>query len=413
MTKPFPFKFSSVDVNGEPVADSGWMGNLGMAAKYSGTTEPNDPLIQAFAAAYEGQDLSVEQQDLLRSLVVNWLESRKKKLGAVVEAATTLPPAVEYIARIGMIDRGIVTVATGVAVIGVAFLQFEVMWDSVLSQTSDLSTSPTLFGAPTQVSTELAMAGLEVAFFSKLVRNYGRPGEPVKRSNFDHTTVFSFLKLCRFRSLVARTGLTKPLADQMLARLDDRIFLLFLANSRQLEGLKLNGKSEAAAVVAAHAAIALSFQDNQPEERDAIFTALKSRITSLEKRRKGDQTNQADEAAATLATIQENLSKELWQMELALNRQLHGATASEAVGLVAAPVSTAFDVLAYVATGVGKCCSGGSSKAVFEVAATGLKTASAAADATPDAIASTVSGAANAESWVRSMFDKAWSTVRS
>jgi len=70
-------------------------------------------------------------------------------------------------------------------------------------------------------------------------------------------------------------------------------------------------------------------------------------------------------------------------------------------------------VLAYVATGVGKCCTGPSSKTLFEVAATGLKKASVVTDATPDAIASAVSGATDAESWVRSMLDKAWSTIRS
>lgn len=412
MTKPISFKFSFVDVNGDSIPDSGWKGSLGMGAKYSGTTSDTDALIQTIAAAYEGEDLSAEQQTLLRSFVVSWLESRRKKLGAVVEVATKLPSAVDYIARIGLLDRGVAAVAKGALVLGLVFIQVELLLESI-SSLSDLGSDQCALSASSQFAMEVASAGLDATLTARLAKFYGRPGEPLKRSAFDSATVLSFLKLCRFRSLIAQTGLDKPILDQMLVRLDDRIFVLFLANSRQLEGLKLSGKSEASAVVAAHAAIALSFQQCQPHDRDSIFKALQSRISLIKKPGKLNHTGQAEEAAATLATIEQNLSKELWQMELQLSRQLNNATASEAADLLAAPVSTAFDVLSYVATGVGKCCTGPSSKTLFEVAATGLKKASEVTDATPDAIASTVSGATDAESWVRSMLDKAWSTIRS
>ena len=101
-------------------------------------------------------------------------------------------------------------------------------------------------------------------------------------------------------------------------------------------------------MVAAHAAIALSFQECQSDDRDSIFKALQSRIALMKQPGKLNRADQAEEAAATLATIEQNLSKELWQMELLLSRQLNSATASEAVDLVAAPVSTEFDVLSYV-----------------------------------------------------------------
>jgi len=231
MTAPVSFKFSFVDTNGDPIPDSGWKGSLGMGAKYSGTTADTDPLIRTIAAAYEGTDLSAEQQALLRSMVVSWLESRRKKLGAVVEVATTLPPAVDYIARIGLLDRGVAAVANGVLVIGLVFIQFELMWDS-LSSLSDLGSDQSALSASSQFAKEMAGAGLEATLFARLKKIYGRPGEALKRSAFDSATVLSFLKLCRFRSLIAQTGLDKPILDQMLVRLDDRIFVLFLANSR-------------------------------------------------------------------------------------------------------------------------------------------------------------------------------------
>lgn len=385
------FKFSRVDALGAPISTSDLLGSVGFAEKFTGETTEDDSVIKAIRLAFYEEPLSEEQSDMLRSFATAWLINRKRKLVPAVAYAVELKESIRFLSQVGFLDRTALT-ARNVAA-GIASMAFA--WE-LMQYCHEAS-----FG--NLVACEVASTVLPAAFWSEVDDRYGKPGSPVRRSDFDSDHILVFLQHCHMRLAMERVVADKTLVNSLFVALDHRIFSLFMLNSRQLEGLVCSGASEASAAVAAHAAIALGLADLRCKE--TIFKNLEVQVASL------DCSQRKEEAAATLVAIRRHSELNTSAIERQLNRQLMSASTSEALDLVVNPLQASFQLMSLVAGGMESIVPGQYSKA-FGLLKYGCESARTAATSTPDAFATALDSGITAESWTRQQFEKAFSVFR-
>jgi hypothetical protein len=265
---------------------------------------------------------------------------------------------------------------------------------------ASLSGPETVNFIASQVASEAALLAIPERVFFKIDNTFGKPGEPLPRSRFSSEPIESMLRLCKFRSLIDHCRCDDNLHHYAVSKLDSRIAALFIANSRQIEGLALNGASEASAAVAATAAISLGLS-SLPESNE-ILKSLQKSISMI------DCEDRKHEATRTLSAILATMGDDLTSIERQLNRQLASATATEALDLLATPVELSFRLMGLVAGTMESAAPTGHFKTVFVTLKNGFQLAQKSADATPNLLASALDSGISVESWTRKTISNMW-----
>ena len=394
------FKFPAVDRSGKPTPQFGVLGAVGFSETFRGTICDEDPIVLVIRKALSEEKATDADQALLRSFFVSWLGSNTHKLGAVVAHAIELPPSVRYLEQVGFLDRttksvaefagGIAGLALSVALLD---LSLDVFGSAAESPVAAIA-SITAFDAGLMLIPDFAI--------SKIDQALGSPGTPLKRADFDAETVFSLVRLCQLRSVVANLDLEKEALTHAISSLDRRAFALLLANSRQIEGLALSGSSEASAAVASHAAIALGLSEIHCNR--TLLDTWRLGISQL-----GD-TNRQAECTKTVDAIEDILKRDVKSLETRISRQLASASTTEALDLAVVPLDVSFKLMGFVANTLAKASPEGHFKMAFESANKGIDFARTATEATPDAVAKTLDAGISTEAWLRDKVRSLWTT---
>ena len=398
--EPVTFRFPLADVTGKFLRDPSLWGSLGFREYYEGTFSETEPLIQAIRAVHRGERVAEDHLRTLRSFSLAWLTSSQKGLSAVIDYAVPLADSVQYITRIGLIDRTVNKLTVATAGIATSILFLEMAWESAavdFSEMSDLESASFMID-------QMEMSAELDSRLDKIVRaldgQLGQVGEPTQRAAFRPDIVFDFLKLSRFRSVLAHADFDAQVHARLVSKLDARIFALFLANSRQIEGLTLCGASEATAAVVAHAALALGLLSNSDSAE--TLKQIEKRIMLL------DDSARQTEAQQTFDAIGRNLTGKAHQLELSINRHLNSATATEAIDWATFPITSSFDLLGTIAEGLGQFAGTSKVGGFLKIAGDSFNQISSLADATPDAASHIINSGVSAEQWARNLVGKLW-----
>ncbi len=397
------FKFPIYDADGQPIRLENVWGKMGFSDSYRGELVESDELVQAIRSAIDSdEDPSRIQQDLIRSFSVAWLSGQRKNLGAVLPVAIELPPSIKYIDQIGSLGRTAQKIVNGSVAVATTILLLDFTWDTVYCDMHEMSGAEVagiLFG---NVAAEIAFELiLPDEILNKIDSTFGLPSEPNPATAFDSAPVRSFLQLCQFRNALMSGLANDTVLDQLLNRLEQRIFALFLVNSRQIEGLSICGTSEASAAVLAHASLALGMTENS--DSNEIIERIQESIDRL------DDAARKVEANQTLAAIRQNLNGKAVEIERRINRHAAASMTTEAIDLATFPVSMTFELLGSIAGGLGKLSANTKAEGVFSVAEKSFKTASTTVDATPNALSYFIQGGLTVEEWTRKIASQAWS----
>ncbi len=395
-------RFPIVNITGEVLKQPGLWGSLGFSEMYNGTLQDDDQCILSLKKLWSKQELTEQEAMLVRSFTIAWLTSFKPQLSAVVNQTVALPPSVLHIGRIGLLDRTAkqVTAATA-SVLGTAMF-LNSAWQMATVDFAALSGAESALFVFEQVCSISEARSQLSKYLTALDNEVGSPGQPTARSAFDASSLYDFLKLCRFREVLARQEFDRLVYDRLRTRLDNRIFSLFLANSRQIEGLILSGSSESSAAVSAHAALALGLNDLAENQSLEIFRSIETNITELQ-----DDTRR-QEAENTFRTLAENQTGQAAVLERQLRRHLDSSMATEAVDLATMPIATTFEFLGHIADGMGKYSPNSKAGSFLSLTGDGFRVASRTVDATPDALSKIIQGGVLAESWIRKLPGKLW-----
>ena len=304
------FRFPLVDITGKSLRDPSLWGSLGFREFYNGTLGDSDSLVQAIRNAHLGEPMPEGQCEVLRSFCLAWLTGYEKHLSVVIDYAIPVADSVQYITRIGFIDRTVKKVAAGTAGIAASIMFLEMAWESATVDFSELSVLESGSQLVHQIQMDIELERRLDDIYAALDRQLGKAGEPTQRAAFRPTIVFDFLKLCRFRSVLSQANFDAEVQAKLMAKLDMRIFALFLANSRQIEGLTICGASEATAAIVAHAALALGLHDDKGaadtiEQIELRIALIDGSESDSERRR---------EATQTLESIKRNLTGKAEQL---------------------------------------------------------------------------------------------------
>ncbi len=392
------FKFPVVARSGKQAPRTGMLGSVGFSETIRGTISDQDPVVAAIRKSLSDKKTTEQEQALLRSFFVSWLGSNPGKLAAVVAHAVELPPSVRYLEQVGFLDR---TAQTVTNVAGeLAGLALSIALLDLSSELLGVASGASTAAIASVTAVEAGMFLIPASVTSQIDDALGVPGTPVKRADFDAETAFSLIRLCRLRSTVANLDLEKHVTDSVLASLDQRAFVLLLANSRQIEGLALSGSSEASAAIASHAAIALGLCGVGGGE-DWIRT-WRGGIARL------DDLDRQTESTKTVDAIEEVLKYDVRSLETRISRQLASASTTEALDLAVVPLDVSFKLMGFVASTMAKATPEGHFKMALESANKGLDFARSATDSTPDAIAKAIGAGITTEAWIRNTVKSFW-----
>jgi hypothetical protein len=398
--EPAIFKFSLINDAGAYIDDRGILGSLGFAEKYSGETSDDDSLVIALRQATTKGDLSRHQKVLLRSFLAAWLNGNRRHLGDVAAYSIQLPQSVRFLSQVGFLDRTAISIARTSIGIASCALYLDASWDLATTDWSVTSNAESALMAGKHVAAGIALIALPECVVVQIQKDFGIAGTPLKRSTFSNEPILSMLRLCSLRSTLSKLDLESVPMSQLKRQLDQRIFALFLANSRQIAGLSLSGKSEASAAVATHTAIALGLH-HLPDQED-ILAMCERNAEHLERE------SMKHEFATTINSVRANLCGDFDSINRQLNRQLASAATTEAIDLVAAPIEVSFQAMAFVADTIGKCAPDGHFKMMFHTIRDGFSTAQSATSATPDALATAIDNGISAEAWTRKKIKDLW-----
>lgn len=394
------FKFQYVDAAGSPVSGEGLLGLVGFSKSYQGDLTDEDSFVVAIRKFLAGEKTSETDEMLIRSFLFSWLGGNQSHLSQAAVFAVPLPKSIRMLEQVGFLERTVGYVAGGIGLVGsiaVSLVLVDLSWD--LIGCLDLPHAETIFAG----SLAMEAAGflfIPQSIFDNIDKSFGEPGEPVKRSKFDASTTFDLIRLCQLHAAATSLDLPKETLNRLLYGLERQLFLLFLANSRQIEGLALGGRSEASAVVAAHAAIALGL--NTLGSKDSVLESWEQGIKNLE------DPARAEEAQKTIDSIRSVLENDIDQVERQISRALASASTTEAIDLAAAPVGAAFQLMGMIAGTMAKVAPEGHFRSVIETANKGLDYAQDATSATPDVVASAIDTGISAEAWVRKTVSRFW-----
>ncbi len=394
------FKFPLIDQDGITVSDEGLWGTLGFSEKYQGELSDTDELVIALQNAASNKELTSQEQSLLRSFSIAWLTRKAKNLGKVAAFGVELPKSVSYISQVGFLDKTASTIVSTSIKVAVCAIYLDLTWDLLTTDLSSLTSTEVAALAVQSTSAEMVLLSIPQPVLKQIEDSFGCAATPVKRLNFSSEPILSMLRLCKIRSMIHRFGFNKASQLHVTALLDQRIFALFLANSRQIEGLCLSGKPEASAAVAAHAAIALGIHDL--EIRETLLQNWHQNIGLL------DSAALQKEATTTLESIRSNLNNDFATIDRQLNRQLASASTTEAVALMAVPVEVSFQLMSLVAGSMERLSPDGHFKILFGTLAGGFNTAQQAAASTPGALAMAIDSGFSAEAWARKRVSELW-----
>ena len=393
------FRFPLVDIDGKTLRRKDLWGTIGFSERYEGRFSKSDTLIHAMRSLLKDESVSAEQQKIVRSFCLAWLTSSQKNLSSVVDYAIPLPPSVQYITRIGQIDRTVNNLVATAAGVTASVLFLEMAWDSIAIDTIEMNPVEASLFALDQAEMSIEIDEKLARVIRSLDQSLGQPGDPCARSAFRAKAVFDFLKVCRFRNVVLRADFATEFAAAITRQLDRRIFALFLANSRQIEGLVLSGQSEATAAVVAHAALALGLHDEK--DASATLEQLQSAVENLK------PSKRREEAMRTLGGIKENLQGKAHQLERKISRHVGSAMTTEAIDLATFPVASGIELLGTIASGLGKVTGDSTAGSIFNALGYTFSSLSSTVESTPDASSRLINGVVSIESWARDILDRA------
>lgn len=389
------FKIPLVDESGQRIKQDSVLGTVGFSESYRGIAADDDSLVAAIRKSLDGQKVSDAERCLIRSFISSFLDRKSPELWAVVNEAVELPRTIRFLEQVGFLERTATAVGTGLANVAIAVAMFDLAWEvgaAIGEETSAAAVSISAISA-----TPLF---LPAHVFAKMDSTFGKPGDPVSRSKFDAESVFALVRLCTMRSVVENLELEAAALERLMARLEQMSLALFLANSRQIEGLAIRGSSEASAAVAAHAALALGI--NGLPDIDLILQHWEQGIANLEDKLR------AAEARTTLESVRAILGSDINAIEAQVSHLLASSSATEALDLAVVPLKVSFQLMGVVADALAKVSPDGHFKAAFEAANQGAEFARTTADSTPDALAKTIDFGVSVEVWARNAVSTIW-----
>ena len=399
------YRIPEFDPCGNLVVQSGIQGAFGRRKYHVGQICDEDPLILAIRGVRSRNALSETESQLLRSFSIAWLGGYEKNLSRIVDFAVPLPPAVQYISRIGMIDRTVNRIAIGSATIAACVMFLELAWESATFDSSAATQFESTIHSVDMAFSEYELHQRLDEIGKRLDKSFGKPGEPIGRNKFLPEPIFDFIKMCQSRTLIDSIACNESVSAVLRERLDQRIFALFLANSRQIEGLTMNGAAEASIAVVAHTAMALGLRNESGQHQ--LLDRIDNYITLM----KCNERKQ--EAKKTLACVRGNLeSAATRELEIRVNRYLTTSTATEAVDWATFPVATALSLLGSVASGVSAVSGNTKAGSFLSAAATGFKSAGQMVESTPGAASQVIQSGVVAEEWTRNLIGQIWNATQ-
>ena len=394
---PFSYSFPLLDLAGKRVPSKGWGGHFGLSDRYRGTTKDTDELMLALhSAVEEAESLTDRQIQLIYSLTESWLNGRQKKLGQVVACSVQLPSSVYYLSRVGILDRTAEVVVGGTALavnlVG-SFLLWDAVWELVPSD--ELVSDPF---AATAIGTAFSI--LPDIVLGEVKNQLGDFGTPIARKNASPDCLFNFLQLCQLRKILTlhsnRLGDESKL-QSVVTRLDQRSFAMFVAISRQFEGLMRSGESGALAAAGFQSGLVLGLK--QVSTSHQILVSIRTAIKTVKDK------EAAAAVEAMLDSVEAAMALDTSQVQRELDRQLASSMVSEASGIAAEPLRLTLrflgdvtGMLTYVAPNPG-------SVKMVKTVQHGFQHSSTLVEATPDALSRLFRGAISSESWARNLFN--------
>lgn len=370
-------------------------GMIRIPKKHSVESNDSDLLIQTLRQINLGNPaphLTDKQSELVRSFVwaITHLSRPDEALFQTFDRGLPLPDSTKYIWRIGMFDRA----ARATVGIGSALSIFALTLEG--------------FDSSASIGAELALDLIGfTSFLHQVESNFGEPGTPVYRADFQSEQVLFLLRMLRMRSLISNCQFESSAEQHINARLDYQLFRLFIVNSRQLSGLVLAGQAEASSAVVAYTVIALML--DAVSDGNEIVKMLEERIYQIHR------SSHYDEAVSTLNRIKETLKGDTKEINRKLNRYLMASSSSEALDFAAQPLRVAFELVGTVANGLGCIAGGGDRKSgegnLFKAVGSNLKRISTAIDAAPDLATHAMNQQIAAEQWTRDKIDQLWNSV--
>jgi hypothetical protein len=374
-------QFRLIDRDGQRIPAESILSIFGKCQWHESTAVPGNPIVKAVQDVREGNFLGAEQRTLLRSFLSAWLERKESDSSGVSEiaaACTEVPASIVALHGIGAFGRGVkATAALGVQLGGAALLLDDML------------------GGGHALQGDLGEALIELPDERRKVldERYGLPGQKRPLDSFSADAVVAFLRYAQMLPVVEKVDASDQLKRRLQTRAQHQVLTAFLVNSRQIEGVAMNGSTATSAVVGAHAALALGV--SELPNKDMLIEWLGREVSAI------SDAPRREEAQKTFDALKSNLTKETSELSAQLAKHLAMSRSVELSDWATFPVSLTFRFME------GTCgLLGGLSKetplaAPFNALAVGFRHAASTTEATPAVIGVMLRTGASVEQAIR------------